>query len=76
MQGAGGLIGETRGGTSKYYHADALGTTRAITNSTQTKTDSLDTDAFGMNGVEAVGQIVFGWRQVCLFQGMRSLVVA
>ncbi len=49
MQGAGGLIGETRGGTSKYYHADALGTTRAITNSTQTKTDSLDTDAFGMN---------------------------
>lgn len=76
MQGAGGLIGETRGGTSKYYHADALGTTRAITNSTQTKTDSLDTDAFGMNGVEAVGQIVFGWRQVCLFQGMRRLVVA
>ncbi len=49
MQGAGGLIGETRGGTSKYYHADALGTTRAITNSSQTKTDSLDTDAFGMN---------------------------
>ena len=48
MQGAGGLIGETRGGTSKYYHADALGTTRAITNSSQTKTDSLDTDAFGM----------------------------
>ncbi len=49
MQGAGGLIGETRGGTTKYYHADALGTTRAITNSAQTKTDSLDTDAFGMN---------------------------
>ena len=49
MQGAGGLIGETRGGTSKYYHADALGTTRAITNSSQTKTDSLDTDAFGMS---------------------------
>jgi RHS repeat-associated protein len=49
MQGAGGLIGDTRGGTSKYYHADALGTTRAITNSSQTKTDSLDTDAFGMS---------------------------
>jgi len=49
MQGAGGLIGETRGGASKYYHADALGTTRAITNSSQTKTDSLDTDAFGMS---------------------------
>ena len=49
IQSAAGLAGETRSGTSKYYSADALGTTRAITNSTQTKTDSLDTDGFGMN---------------------------
>ena len=49
IQSAAGLAGETRSGTSKYYSADALGTTRAIVNSSQTKTDSLDTDAFGMN---------------------------
>ena len=33
VQRASALIGETRAGTSKYYHADALGTTRAITSS-------------------------------------------
>jgi RHS repeat-associated protein len=43
------LIGDTRTtGANRYYHADALGTTRAITNSSQTKTDTLDTDAFGL----------------------------
>jgi len=45
---AGGLVSEVRGGTSKFYHSDALGTTRAITNSSGSTTDSLTTDAFGM----------------------------
>jgi RHS repeat-associated protein len=45
---AGGLVSEVRGGTSKFYHSDALGTTRAITNGSGTTTDSLTTDAFGM----------------------------
>jgi RHS repeat-associated protein len=45
---AGGLVSEVRGGTSKFYHSDALGTTRAITNSGGSTTDSLTTDAFGM----------------------------
>ena len=44
----GGLISERRGSTSKFYHSDALGTTRAITNGSGTTTDSLDTDGFGM----------------------------
>jgi RHS repeat-associated protein len=43
-----GLVSENRSGTSKYLHSDALGTTRAWSNSSGTKTDSLDTDAFGM----------------------------
>jgi RHS repeat-associated protein len=43
-----GLVSENRSGTSKYLHSDALGTTRAWSNSAGTKTDSLDTDAFGM----------------------------
>ncbi|GAB4465769.1 MAG: hypothetical protein OHK0029_36670 [Armatimonadaceae bacterium] len=43
-----GLVSENRGGTSKYLHADALGTTRAWSDSSGVKTDSLDTDAFGM----------------------------
>jgi RHS repeat-associated protein len=45
---AGGLVSEVRGGTSKFYHSDALGTTRAITNGSGSTTDSLVTDAFGM----------------------------
>jgi RHS repeat-associated protein len=43
------LLGDTRTtGANIYYHADALGTTRSITNASQTKTDTLDTDAFGL----------------------------
>jgi RHS repeat-associated protein len=47
-QGPNGLIAETRSSTDKYYHADALGTTRAITNSGGSVTDTLTTDAFGL----------------------------
>jgi RHS repeat-associated protein len=43
-----GLIGEKRSSTDKFYHTDLLGTARAISNSSGTKTDSLDTDGFGL----------------------------
>ncbi len=42
-----GLVSEVRGGTSKFYHGDALGTTRAMTGSTGSVTDTRSTDAFG-----------------------------
>jgi len=42
-----GLVSEVRGGTSKFYHADALGSTRAITGSSQSVTDTRASDAFG-----------------------------
>ncbi len=40
-------LSERRGTTSKFLHADALGSTRGITDSTQTVTDSMLYDAFG-----------------------------
>jgi len=42
-----GLVSEVRGGASKFYHPDALGTTRAMTGSTGSVTDTKSTDAFG-----------------------------
>lgn len=42
-----GLVSEVRGTTSKFYHGDALGTTRAMTGSTGSVTDTKSTDAFG-----------------------------
>jgi RHS repeat-associated protein len=42
-------LSERRSGTSKFLHSDALGTTRGITNSSQTATDGLLFDAFGMS---------------------------
>jgi RHS repeat-associated protein len=47
--GASGIISENRGGTSKFYHEDALGSVRALTNTSGTITDSKSTDAFGMS---------------------------
>lgn len=44
-----GLAGERRASTNKYYHTDALGTTRAVTTQAGTTTDTRETDAFGMN---------------------------
>jgi RHS repeat-associated protein len=46
--GVTGLISENRGGTSKFYHTDALGSVRALTNTSGTVTDSRSTDAFGL----------------------------
>ena len=40
-------LSERRGSTSKFYHGDNLGSTRGITNSSQTVTDTLLFDAFG-----------------------------
>ncbi len=37
-----------RGSTSKFYHGDALGSTRGITNASQTVTDSVLYDGIGM----------------------------
>jgi RHS repeat-associated protein len=41
-------ISENRSGTSAFYHPDAIGSTRDITNSSQTVTDTRRFDAFGM----------------------------
>ena len=41
-------LSERRGTTSKFYHGDALGSTRGITNSSQAFTDTVLYDGFGM----------------------------
>jgi RHS repeat-associated protein len=41
-------ISERAGSASKFYHGDALGSARGITNSSQTVTDAVLYDAFGM----------------------------
>jgi RHS repeat-associated protein len=41
-------LSERAGTTSKFYHGDALGSTRGITNSSQTVTDAVLYDAFDM----------------------------
>src|SRR5205807_3160530 len=41
-------LSERRGSTSKFYHGDALGSTRGITDSSQAITDTVRYDAFGM----------------------------
>ena len=48
VHGTAGLISENRGGTSKFYHSDALGSVRALTSTSGTVTDSRSTDAFGL----------------------------
>jgi RHS repeat-associated protein len=48
FHGADGLISESRSGTSKFCHADALGSVRALTNGSGSVTDSRSTDAFGL----------------------------
>ena len=41
-------LSERAGTTSKFYHGDALGSTRGITDGSQTVTDAVLYDAFGM----------------------------
>jgi RHS repeat-associated protein len=42
------LISQTRGGATTYYHYDGLGSTRALTASSEAVTDTYTYDAFGL----------------------------
>ena len=50
----GPLISENRAGQTSYYHPDVLGSTRAMTNASQTVTDTATYDAWG-NTVASAG---------------------
>ena len=41
------LLSQHRGGTTRYYHYDGLGSTRALTDATEAITDTYTYDAFG-----------------------------
>ncbi|MEW5883195.1 MAG: RHS repeat-associated core domain-containing protein [Armatimonadota bacterium] len=43
-----GLISTNREGTKRYFHFDALGSTRALTDSSETVTDTYEYNAFGV----------------------------
>jgi RHS repeat-associated protein len=45
----GQVISQRRGGTSSYYHYDGLGSTRELTNSSETVSDTNMYDAWGVN---------------------------
>jgi RHS repeat-associated protein len=53
----GGLISGRQGSQSQYYHFDALGSTRQLTNSTGLVTDTCLDDAFG-NTIQSTGSSV------------------
>jgi len=53
----GPLISQHRSGVTSYYHFDALGSTRALTDDSQTVTDSFTYDAWG-NEVASSGSTV------------------
>ena len=59
----GGVLSQRRGTTTSTLHADALGTTRALTDSTQTTTDTYLYDAWG-NHVASTGSTVNPFRWV------------
>lgn len=46
----GGLVSQHRSGASSFYHYDAIGTTRALTDSSQNVTDTAVYTAFGEKG--------------------------
>lgn len=45
----GNLVSQRRGGTTSFYHYDALGSTRALTNAANAVTDTNMYDAWGVN---------------------------
>lgn len=45
--GANGLASQRRGGVSSFHHFDGLGSTRQLTDSTETVTDTYAYDAYG-----------------------------
>ncbi|HVK06568.1 MAG TPA: hypothetical protein VM490_24090 [Armatimonadaceae bacterium] len=49
-----GLLSEVRGGSTRFYHADALGTTRDLSDASGAASAALETDAFG-NAVASSG---------------------
>lgn len=59
----GGLINQRRGTTDSYYHYDALGSTRELTNASETVTDTNMYDAWGAN-VSSSGTTVNPFRWV------------
>ncbi len=62
----GSVISQRRGTTTSTYHADALGTTRVLTDSTQTTTDTYLYDAWG-NPISSSGTTVNPFRWVGRF---------
>jgi YD repeat-containing protein len=48
VQSANGLVSEVRSGTSRFYHADALGSTHTLTSGREATTDTRTLDAFGI----------------------------
>ena len=58
----GPLVSENRGSQTSYYHSDALGSTRLMTNSSQAVTDTATYDAWG-NKVASTGTnpTQYGW---------------
>ena len=67
----GELVSQRRGGESLFHHYDALGSTRAVTNSAQAVTDTADYQAFGLpnaatgstpNPFRWVGQLGYYWQ--------------
>ena len=59
----GGVLSQRRGTTTSTLHADALGTTRLLTSSTQTTTDTYLLDAWG-NPITSSGTTVNPFRWV------------
>ena len=68
--GYGNLFSQRRSGTTTYYHSDALGSTRALTNSTGATTDTYTYYAFGLtvtstgtteNTFRWVGKLGYYW---------------
>jgi RHS repeat-associated protein len=54
-------ISEKRSGTSKFYHGDAIGSTGAITTSSQASADTLTYDAFGNSTHTGSSAVPFGY---------------
>ena len=58
----GTLISQRRSGATSFHHFDALGSTRVLTNSAQTATDTRDYEAFGLtNGSSGSTANRFWW---------------
>jgi RHS repeat-associated protein len=49
----GELVSQRRSGATAFYHGDALGSVRALTNSAQTVTDTRDYQAFGLTNASS-----------------------